>query len=188
MYEDVVALGVLLPLDPTLALPGSLGTPESLCLRHCMRILDTSEKYLEICPADHRLLSDVYPLCHAASVSLIHASSSQHACECFERATSLLFRHMGDFPLVVYLLQAFNNIATRLRIPLSGVAMEAFRGIHLSPAELSDVPVALVLPVSWKILEDVSEGGLGSQRMGIEIGELISRSVDLETDSQSRHR
>jgi hypothetical protein len=111
MYEDVVALGVLLPIDPTLALPSSLGTPESLCLRHSMRILDTSEKYLEICPADHRLLSDVYPLYHAASVSLIHASSSQHACECFERATSLLFRHIGDFPLVVYLLQAFNDIA-----------------------------------------------------------------------------
>jgi hypothetical protein len=188
MYEDVVALGVLLPLDPTLALPDSLGTPESLCLRHCMRILDTFEQYWEICPADRRSISDVFPLYHAACVSLIHSLSSQHACECFERATSLLFRHMGHFPLVVYLLQALNNIAARFRVPLSGVAMEAFREAHLSPAELSDVPVALVLPVPWKILEDVSEGGLGLQRMGIEIGELISRSAGLETDSQSQHQ
>jgi hypothetical protein len=188
MYEDVVALAMLLPLDPTLALPDSLGTPELLCLQHCMRILETSEQYWEICPADRRSLSDVYPLYHAASVSLIHSVSSQRACEFFGRATSLLFRRMGDFPLVPYLLQALNNVAARLRVPLSDVALEASRGVHLSPEELLDVPVALVLPISWKLLEDVSGRGLGLQRMGIEVGEFMKRSADLGTDDQPQHR
>lgn len=184
MYEDIVALGLLLPLDPTLRLPDSLGTPESLCLQHCNRILETSEPYWELCPADRRSLSDIYPLYHAASILLVHAASSFHACDLFGRATLLLSRYVDDFPLVLYLLQALKTLAVRLRLPLSSNALEVFRMVHLSPEELADVPTALVLPVSSDILEDMSEeGGLGAHRMGIEVGELISRYKDLETGS-----
>jgi hypothetical protein len=185
MYEDVVALALLLPLDPTLRLPDSLGTSESLCLQHCTRILETSEPYWEICPADRRSLSDVYPLYHAASIILVHSPSSQHARDLFGRVTSLLSRYMDDFPLVLYLLQALNSIAARLRLPPSATALEVSQRVHLSNAELSNAPVALMLPVSSEIRETKSEGGSGVERMGIEVGELISRYTGLETGSQS---
>ena len=188
MYEDVVALGLLLPLHPTLRLPDSLGTPESLCLQHCTRILETCEPYWEICPADRRSLSDVYPLYHAASILLVHSPSSQHACDLFGRAILLLSRYMDDFPLVLYLLRALNNVAERSRLPLSGNALEVSRRLQLLTAKLSDVPVALVIPVSLGILENISVGGLGIQRMGIEVGELISRYTGLETGSQSGYQ
>ena len=180
MYEDVVALGLLLPLHPTLRLPDSLGTPESLCLQHCTRILETCEPYWEICPADRRSLSDVYPLYHAASIVLVHSPSSQHAYDLFGRVTSLLSRYMDDFPLVSYLLQALNSVAARSGLQMSGNILEVFRGLNLSVAQLSDAPIALMLPVSSAILENMSDGGSGVQRMGIEVGEIISRCTGLE--------
>jgi hypothetical protein len=188
MYEDVVALALLLPLDPTLRLPDSLGTPESLCLQHCTRILETSEPYWEICPADRRSLSDVYPLCHAASMVLVHSPSSQHACDLFERATLLLSRYMDDFPLVLFLLQALNSIAACSRLALSDNALEVSRRLRLSAAQLSDIPVALALPLSLEILESMSEGGLRNQRMGIEVGELMNICTGLETSFHSGYQ
>lgn len=184
MYEDVVALGLLLPLDPTLRLPDSLGTPESLCLQHCTRILETSEQHWETCPADRRSLSDVYPLYHAASIILVHSPSSGHACGLLGKASLLLSPYIDDFPLVPYLLRALNNVAARSRLPPSSNALEVSRRLYLSTAQMSDTPVALLLPVSLEVLENISEGGLGVQWMGIEVGELISRCTGLETGVQ----
>jgi hypothetical protein len=184
----MVALALLLPLDPTTRLPDSLGTPESLCLQHCTRILETSEPYWDVCPADHRSISDIYPLCHAASMILAHSPSSQHAYDLFGRATSLLSRYTDDFPLVVYLLQALNNVAARSRLALSNKALGVCRRLHLSTAQLSDTPVALAIPLSLEILEIMSGEGLQVQRMGIEVGELISTCNGPETGSQSRNQ
>ena len=186
MYEDVVALGLLLLLDPTLRLPDSLGTPETLCLQHCTRILETSEQYWETCPTDRRSLSDVFPLYHAASILLVHSSSSQHASDMFGRATSLLSRYMDDFPLVVYLLQAMNNVAAHSRLAPSSNAMEVSRRLNLLTAQLSDAPVALALPVHPEILENMTEGGQEVQRMSIEVGELLSWYTSLERSVRSK--
>jgi hypothetical protein len=86
---------------------------------------------------------------------------------------------------VLYLLQALNSIAVRLRLPLSATALEVSQRVHLSNAELSNALVALILLVSSEIRETKSEGGSGVERMGIEVGELISRYIGLETGSQS---
>jgi hypothetical protein len=186
MYEDVVALALLLPLDPALRLPDSLGTLESLCLQHCTRIIETSESYWEVRPADCRSVSDIYPLCHAASIVLAHSPSSQRARDIFERATSLLSRYTDDFPLVRYLLQALNSVAARLELPLSDSTVELFRRVKSSTAGLSDIPVALVLPVSSEILEDMwGQRVFGVQQMGIEVGQLTSGYEDLEMGSRS---
>jgi hypothetical protein len=188
MYEDVVALALLLSLDPTLRLPDSLGTSESLCLQHCIRILDTSERYWDARQTDRRSLSDIYPLCHAASMVLVHSPLSQYAGGLYERATSLLSRYMDDFPLVLFLLQALNDVATRSRLTLSDNALEMSRRLHLSAAQLSDTPIALVLPLSLGMLESMSEGGLELQRMGIEVGELMSICTGLDTSFQSGYQ
>lgn len=186
MYEDMVALALLLPLKPTLRLPDSLGTPESLCLRHCTRILETAEPYWETRPADCRSISDIYPLCHAASMVLGHSPTSQWARGIFERATSLVFRYTDDFLLVRYLLQTLNSVSARLELPLSDSTVQLFRRVKSSIAGLSDIPVALVLPVSSEILEDMwRQGVYGVQRMGIEVGQLTSGYQDLEIGSRS---
>lgn len=186
MYEDVVALALLLPLDPTLRLPDSLGTPESLCLQHCKRIIETSEPYCEVRPADRRSISDIYPLCHAASMVLVHSPSSQRARVIFERATALLSRYTDDFPLVRYLMQALNSVAARSELPLSDSTVELFRRAKLSTAGLSDIPVALVLPVCSEILGDMwGQRVFGVQRVGIEVGQLTSGYQDLEIGSRS---
>lgn len=188
MYEDVTALALLLPLDPTLRLPDGLGTPESLCLQHCTRIVETSEPYWEVCSADRRSLSDIYPLYHAASIVLVHSLSSQHAHDLFGRATSLLSRDMDDLLLVRYLLQALSKTAASLRLPLSGATSEMFRRVHMLTAEMHDVPVALMLPVNSEIRENMAKAGWDVWCMGIEVGEMISRYRGLETGGQSAHQ
>lgn len=188
MYEDIIALGLLLPLDPASHLPDGLGTPWSLRLQHCARILETSETYSQTRPADRRSLSDIYPLYYAASVILVHASSSQHARDLFGRAILLLFRYVDDFPLALCLLQAFKTLAARLHLPLSSFALGVFQRVYLSTAEMADVPVALVLPVPREILDGMSEGGLlGVHRMSVEVGDLISRFAYQETGDRSEH-
>jgi len=88
MYEDMVALALILPLNPTLRLPDSLGTPESLCLQHRTRVLETAEPYWGVRPTDHRFISDISPLFHAASVVLAYSLSSQ-------RAWDIVLRHLS---------------------------------------------------------------------------------------------
>jgi hypothetical protein len=184
MYEDVVALGLLLPLDPALRLPDSLGTPESLCLQHCTRILETSEQHWKTCPADRRSLSDIYPLYHAASIVLVNSPSGQHTYDLLRRASLLLSPYKDDFPLIPYLLRALNDVAAHSRLPPSGNTPEVSRRLHLSTEQISDTPVALVLPVSSGVLETMSEGGLEVQWIGIEVGELICRRASVETGVQ----
>lgn len=177
MYADMVALALLLPLDPELRLPSDLGTPGSLSLQHCRRILETFEQYGEGYPTNCQALSDMYPLSHAASITLSHSSSSQYARDLFGRTILLLSRYTHIFPLAGLLLHAFEAITARLRLPLSSLTSEVFRKVNLSSRELSDVPVALILPLSWDILEKLSERserGLEAQDLGIDVGELIS--------------
>ena len=119
---------------------------------------------------------------------LAHSPSSQHADELFGRATSLLSRYTDEFPLVVYLLQALNNVAARSELALSDKVLGVCRRLQLSTAQLSDAPVALTIPLSLEILEIMSREGLQVQRMGIEVGELISTCNGLETGSHSRNQ
>jgi hypothetical protein len=186
MYEDMVALALILPLKPTLCLPDSLGTPESLCLQHCTRILETAELHWEVRPADRCSISDAYPLFHAASMVLTYSPSSQRALHMFERATSLLFRYMDVYALVRYLMQALNSVAIRLGLPLSNNTVELVRRVESSTARLSDIPVALVLPVPLQIVEDMSRQRVCRvRRVGIEVGQLTSVYQDLEIGSRS---
>ena len=175
MYEEVIALSVLLPLDPMLRLHEDLGTPESLRIQHCKRILEIFELYWELCPANHHSLSDMYPLHYAASITLIHAPSSRHALDLFGRAISLLLRYVDPFPVTLYLLQGLKSVAIRSGLTLSDTTMESFRTIHVSTTELGDVPVAFAMPVSPKILGSrPEEGNVGFYQMSVEVGELIS--------------
>jgi hypothetical protein len=123
-------------------------------------------------------------LCYCATVLLCYCATVL-LCYC---ATVLLSQYVDNFPLVVYLLQALNNVAARSRLALSDKALRVFQRLHLSTAQSLDIPVALALPLSLKILENMSEGGLGVQRMGFEVGELISTSVGPETGPQSRNQ
>jgi hypothetical protein len=175
MYEEVIALSVLLPLDPTLRLHEDPCTPESLRLQHCKRIIEISELYRELRPANRHSLSDMYPLHYAASISLIHAPSSRHALDLFGRAILLLLRYVDPFPVTRYLLQALESVAIRSGIMLSDITRESFRTIHVSTTELGDVPVAFAMPVSSEILESRPEGeNVGFCQMSVEVGELIS--------------
>ena len=96
----------------------------------------------------------------------------------------MLSPYMDDFSLVPYLLRALNNVAARSRLPPSSNALEVSRRLYLPTTQMSDTPVALLLPVSSKVLENMSEGGLEVQWMGTEVGELISRCSGLETGIQ----
>jgi hypothetical protein len=176
MYEEVIALSVLLlPLDPTLRLYEDLGTPESLRLQHCKRILEISELYWEVCPANRHSLLDLYPLHYAASISLIHAPSCRHALDLFGRAISLLLRYVDSFPVALFLLQGLKSVAIRSGSTLSDITMDLLQTIHVSTTELGDVPVAFAMPVSPEILESrPEEGNVGFYQMSVEVGELIS--------------
>jgi hypothetical protein len=175
MYEEVIALSVLLPLDPMLRLHEELGTPESLRLQHCKRILEISELYWELRPANRHSLSDIYPLHYAASISLIHAPSNRHALDLFGRAISLLLRYVDTFPVTLYLLQGLKSVAIRSGLTLSDITLESFRTIHVSTTELGDVPVAFAMLVSPEILESrPEEENVGFYQMSVEVGELIS--------------
>lgn len=174
MYEEVIALSVLLPLDPRLRLNEDLGTPELLRLQHCKRILEISELYWKLRPANRHSLSDMYPLHYAASIALIHAPSSRHALDLFERAISLLQRYVRPFPVTLYLLQGLESVAIRSGLTLSDITRESFRTIHESTTELGDVPVAFAMPVSSKILESRPEEENVGFYQCVEVGELIS--------------
>jgi hypothetical protein len=175
MYEEVIALSVLLPLDPTMRLDEDLGTPKSLRLQHCKRILEISELYWELRPANRHSLSDMYPLYYAASITLIHAPSSRYGRDLFGRAISLLLRYVDPFPVTLYLLQGLKSVAIRSGLTLSDITLESFRTIHVSTTELGDVPVAFAMLVSPEILESrPEEENVGFYQMSVEVGELIS--------------
>lgn len=184
MYEDMVALSLFRPLDPAQRLPDDLGTSGLLCLHHCKRTLDTSERYWEAWPGDDYSIMNLYPLYHVA-VTLLHMLHDEQSHDLFDRVCALLARFADDFPLARYTLQALKTIAVRLHLPLPQGVASTFRDLKLSAAELTDVPAAFVLPAHaemWDVIYEERRGSeeLGVQHMGVEMGELLSQWTDLE--------
>jgi hypothetical protein len=179
----MVALNLFRSLDSSQRLPDELGTSGLICLHHCKRTLDTSERYWEAWPGDDYSIMNIYPLYHVA-ITLLHMLRDNQSHDLFERVCALLARFAGDFPLARYILQALKSVAIRLRLPLPSGSESFFRELKLSAAELADVPAAFVLPAHaemWDVLyEDEGPEENGVQQMGIEMGELLSQWTNLE--------
>jgi len=184
-YEDMVALNLFRSLDPSQRLPDDLGTSGLICLHHCKRTLDTSERYWEAWPADDYSIMNIYPLFHVA-ITLLHMLRDNQSHDLFDRVCALLSRFAGDFSLARYILQALKSVAIRLRLPLPQATESLFRDLKMSAAELADVPAAFVLPAHaemWDVIYEEEQGGSdenGVQHMGIEMGELLSQWTNLE--------
>jgi len=183
-YEDMVALNLFRPLDPSQRLTDELGTSGLICLYHCKRTLETSERYWEAWPADDYSIMNLYPLYHVA-ITLLHMLTDEVSHDLFERVCALLARFANDFPLARYILQALKSVVVRLRLPLPPGSASFFRDLKLTAAELADVPAAFVLPAHAEMWDVVYEDGQGTeenglQHMGIEMGELLSQWTDLE--------
>jgi hypothetical protein len=180
----MVALNLFRSLDPSQRLQDDLGTSGLVCLHHCKRTLDTSERYWEAWPADDYSIMNIYPLYHVA-ITLLHMLRDTQSHELFERVCALLARFASDFSLARYILQALKSVVIRLRLPLPRGSETFFRELKLSAAELADVPAAFVLPAHaemWDVLYEEEQGSeeSGVQHMGIEMGELLSQWTDLE--------
>jgi hypothetical protein len=183
-YEDMVALNLFRPLDPSQRLPDGLGTSGLLCLHHCKRILETSERYWEAWPADDYSIMSLYPLYHVA-ITLLHMLHNDQSHDLFERACALLARFASDFPLARYILQALKSVVVSMRLPLPSSLASFFHDLRLSAAELADVPAAFVLPARAEMWDMMYEEGQRSEKnglhhMSIEIGELLSQWVESE--------
>lgn len=183
-YEDMVALNLFRPLDPSQRLPGDLGTSGLICLHHCKRTLDTSERYWEAWPADDYSIMNLYPLYHVA-ITLLHMLNDEQSHDLFERVCVLLARFSSDFTLARYILQTLKSVVIRLRNPIPRGSESIFRDLKLSAAELADVPAAFVLPAHSEMWDAMYEDGQGSeenggQHMGVEMGELLSQWTNLD--------
>lgn len=181
-YEDMLVLNLFRPLDPSQRLPDDLGTSGLICLHHCKRTLETSERYWEAWPADDYSIMNLYPLYHVA-ITLLHMLHDDQSHDLFERVCALLARYADDFPLARYILQALKTIAVRLRLPLPLGVAETFRNVNLSASELADVPAAFVLPAHtemWDVIFEERVGGEDPGVPGVEMGELLSQWTDLE--------
>lgn len=122
---------------------------------------------------------NLYPLYHVA-ITLLHMLHDDQSHDLFERVCSLLTRFANDFPLARYILQALESVAVRLRLPFPQGVASMFRDLNLSAAELTDVPIAFVLPAHAEMCDTTYDGRHGSreagaQPMGIEMGELLSQ-------------
>jgi len=180
----MVALNLFRPLDPSQRLTDELGTSGLICLYHCKRTLETSERYWEAWPADDYSIMNLYPLYHVA-ITLLHMLTDEVSHDLFERVCALLARFANDFPLARYILQALKSVVVRSRLPLPPGSASFFRDLKLTAAELADVPAAFVLPAHAEMWDVVYEDGQGTeenglQHMGIEMGELLSQWTDLE--------
>ncbi|KAM0716502.1 hypothetical protein Q7P37_007947 [Cladosporium fusiforme] len=186
MYEDMVALSLFRPLDANQRLPDELGTPGLLCLHHCKRTLEISERCLEAWPSDEYSIMNLYPLYHVA-ITLLHMLQDEQSHDLFERVCALLAQYADDFPLSQYILLALKTIAVRLRLPLPQNVVASFRNLKLSSSELNDVPAAFVFPAHaemWDVIfEEGQAPGDASTQMGVEMGELLSQWTDLEVSS-----
>jgi hypothetical protein len=186
-YEDMLALNLFRPLDPNHSLPGEPGTSGLLCLHHCKRTLETSERYWEAWPADDYSIMNIYPLYHVA-ITLLHMLHDEQSHDLFDRVCALLSRYTKDFALARYIMQALKTVAVRLGFPLPDGVLSRFRDLKLTAAELADVPAAFVLPAHAEMWDVIYEEGLGVeesgvQQMGVEMGELLSQWSDLELSS-----
>jgi hypothetical protein len=186
-YEDMLALNLFRPLDPNHSLPDEPGTSGLLCLHHCKRTLETSERYWEAWPADDYSIMNIYPLYHVA-ITLLHMLHDEQSHDLFDRVCALLSRYTKDFALARYIMQALKTVAVRLGLPLPDGVLSRFRDLKLTAAELADVPAAFVLPAHAEMWDVIYEEGLGVeesgvQQMGVEMGELLSQWSDLELSS-----
>jgi hypothetical protein len=181
-YGDLVELRLLLPLDST-PLADKLRTTDALCLQHCERILESSGLYWELCASEHRSIMSIYPLYHTAAIALTQMKDHQHqAYSMFERACSLMDDHVDEYPLALYLLQALRVVAERLKLPLSDEFLRIFRKSSLATCELTDVPVAIILPVPLEMVKLIpTEEGPGTSLMGMKVGDLISKRSSPES-------
>lgn len=182
-----MALSIFRPLDASQHVSEEFGTSAFICLHHCKRTLETSERYWEAWPGDDYSIMNLYPLYHVA-ITLLHMLNDDQSHELFDRVCALLVRYAEDFPLARYILQALKTIAVRLRLPLPLGVAATFRKLIMSPSELADVPAAFVLPAHAEMWDVIFEEGQGSEesgvQMGVEIGELISQWTDLEVSGQ----
>jgi hypothetical protein len=188
MYEDMVALNLFRSLDQSQRLPDELGTCSLICLHHCERTLETSERCFEVWSADDYSIMSLYPLYHVA-ITLLHMLHDIKSHDLFERVCTLLARFAGDFSLARYILQAMKSAAVRLLYPLPRGVASMFRGMKLSGAESVDVATTFVLPANAEIWNIIYEEGQGAeeaevQQVGIELGVLISMGRNLELSSE----
>jgi hypothetical protein len=98
----MVALNLFRSLDSSHRLPDDLGTSGLVCLYHCKRTLDTSERYWEAWPGDDYSIMNIYPLYHVA-ITLLHMLRDNQSHELFDRVCSLLSRFAGNFSLARYI-------------------------------------------------------------------------------------
>jgi hypothetical protein len=180
----MVALNLFRSLDPSQRLADDLGTSGLVCLHHCKRTLDTSERYWEAWPGDDYSIMNIYPLYHVA-ITLLHMLRDNQSHDLFDRVCALLKRLAVDFSLARYILQALKIVAIRLRLPIPPSSQSLFRDLQMSAVELSDVPAAFVLPAQaemWDVIYEEEQGPDENevQHMGIEMGELLSHWNNLE--------
>lgn len=174
-------MSLLLPLSYIIQLPNGLGSPDSLCLRHCERILEIAEQYWKLCSSENYSIFSVYPLYHVAAIALRFASWPWQVDDLFGRACCLLERHTDDYQLALHLLEALKTIAEGSDYPLSDRTSRLFQRLRSSPSCAVDVPVAFVLQVSSKLFDRMpKERGLGKFRTGINVEELIKKRPDSE--------
>jgi hypothetical protein len=175
-YGDLVALRLLLPLNPNV-LTNDPGVTDALCLQHCERILESSELYWKLCASGNRSIMCICPVYHAAAVVLTQIEENLHqACSLFERACSLMDEHMDQYPIALYLVRALEVIVKNVGLPLSGGVLKIFRKSSLAACDTTDVPVAFVLPVPLEMVKLIQiEGGSGTSQMGIKVEDLISK-------------
>jgi hypothetical protein len=175
-YSDLVALRLPLPLNPNPLMDDS-GATDALCLQHCERILESSELYWGLCASGNRSVMCILPLYHAAAVALTQMEEHRHqAYDLFERACSLLEKHVEEYPIALYLLRALEVIAGNMGLTLSSAVMGTFRKSSLEVCEMTDVPVAIVIPVSVGMIKLIPmEGGPGASQMGIKVEDLVSK-------------
>jgi hypothetical protein len=180
-YGDLVALRLLLPLDPNV-LTTDPGATDALCLQHCERILESSELYWKLCASSNRSIMCIYPVYHAAAVVLTQIEEHRHqAYSLFERACSLMDEHMDQYPIAPYLVRALEVIAQNVGLPLSGGVLSIFRKSSLATCDTTDVLVTFVLPAPLEMLKLIqAEREPGTSQMGIKVEDLISKRSGLE--------
>jgi hypothetical protein len=168
-----VALSIFRPLTPSLRLSTDGQTPGLICLKHCEAILESCEHYWQMWPSGDYSLTSVFPPFDCA-ITLLSMLQDQYTHDLFNRACSLLLRHVIDFPFTLFLLHGFEMITARLDLPIPLSAMLSNHGLSPPTGEPTDVPISFILPLH----DEAFAGELDSRRAGRESGELFSEWND----------
>lgn len=169
-YENLIALSIFRPLNPNLRLPRGYGTPGLICLRHCQRNVESSEKYWRQWPSSDYSILSVYPLYNCA-ITLVHMLQDHRSHDLFGRTCSLLARHKNDFPFVTTLLQGLNTIMHCLGTPMPTAALPYMTGMTMRVSESKDLAISFVLPMQPGLYKRLSHDG--QDVVGIELGTLM---------------